>query len=88
VEQVRVKKRPDPEKRAGVSAATCICLAPALWIGDLDLRTSNERRDDLTSDERHEKSDGLDLGPSSMDRLVEAALRDMPIILETTTLVY
>ncbi len=58
-------------------------------IGDRDLRTSNERRDDVTSDERCENSDdGLDLEPRSIERLIEAALRDMPIILERTTLVY
>jgi hypothetical protein len=46
-------------------------------IGDRDLGTSNERREN--------SDDGLDVLTSSTDRLIEAALRDMPIMLETPT---
>ena len=50
-------------------------LRPALLIGERDLGTSNERREN--------SDDGLDVLTSSTDRLIEAALRDMPIILQT-----
>ncbi len=46
-------------------------------IGDRDLGTSNERREN--------SDDGLDVLTRSIDRRIEAALRDMPIILEIPT---
>ena len=81
-------------KLLGVHDAACKCLVSAancnsvsrvcssvsrvcrdeLLIGDRDLGTSNERREN--------SDDGLDVLTRSMDRRIEAALRDMSIILD------